>query len=228
MSNGPFPDLDVPVVGALELLDDGRSQRDYDGSGGGLQKSLGHISDTSVRMCNKEVVGGDPSIGSSKMGSALAQVARPVKNFYSMNIHGPHSFGADVVGSHSGGVHPHMQSSDSSIPSGVALNIILNKHIRFMHAARSKNKGVDRRRWRKSILANSNGKTDDDKPQKDNEGAVHTYHNDEDIFAAAEEEANQAIKVGKSLGVSIDDEAQVMQKLIEVEVFEAGGKSVVS
>lgn len=53
-------------------------------------------------------MGGAPSVGSSKMASDSAQVARPVETFYSMNIHGPHSHGADVVGSHSSGVPPHM------------------------------------------------------------------------------------------------------------------------
>ncbi|XXG48016.1 hypothetical protein AAC387_Pa02g2565 [Persea americana] len=56
--------------------------------------------------------------------------------------------------------------------------------------ARLKNKGVDRRRWKKSTLAISNGEINDDKLQKDNEGFVHTSHSDEDIFVAAEEEAN--------------------------------------
>lgn len=85
---------------------------------------------------------------------------------------------------------------------------------------------MDRKRCKKPIAAISNEENNDDKLYKlpkGNGGTGNTSHGAEDIFSLAEEEACQTVKVGKSLGVSIDDEAQVMQKLIELEVPQAGG-----
>lgn len=115
---------------------------------------------------------------------------------------------------------------DISIPSRVALSILLKKHICFLCTAGSRSKRVDMRRCKKPISAISNEENNDDrlyKLPKGNGGTGNTSHDAEDIFSVTKEEACPTVEVGKSLGVSIDDEAQVMQKLIELEVLGAGG-----
>ncbi|XXG43235.1 hypothetical protein AAC387_Pa01g3318 [Persea americana] len=175
-------------------------------------------------------------------------VKRPTGGVSLEVAHGPISDDDVVLDSQGSGVPSFKQSSDGSIPSSVVLRTIGQKHIRFIRAARAR-RGRRGNKPFQSTSLRVEGNKDDSSHKADAQGfaLLETRDGAESkinagnmtnpvregglvepasycetaIVAAATEEAFEALDLSKRLGISCEEnEAEILQQLIEVEVAE--------